>query len=74
MKQFGFEKTKLFRALKDKGIRILEKGIQIASWKFEVFRFFAKGFESSKEGFELLEDDWATGKWIWIFETGIRIT
>ena len=29
MKQFDFEKTELFRALKDKGIRILEKGIRI---------------------------------------------
>ena len=26
----GFWKTELFRALKDKGIRILEKGIRIA--------------------------------------------
>ena len=30
MKQFGFEKTEPFRALKDKGIRILEKKIRIA--------------------------------------------
>ena len=30
MKQLGFEENESFRALKDKGIRILEKGIRIA--------------------------------------------
>ena len=29
-----FEENEPFRALKDKGIRILEKGIRIAYWKF----------------------------------------
>ena len=35
-----FEENKLFRALKDKGIRILEKGIRIAYWKFWNFLDF----------------------------------
>ena len=69
-----FWKTEPFRALKDKGIRIFEKRIRIAYWKFWNFRLFAKGFESSKEGFKSLEDNWATGKWIRILEIEIRIT
>ena len=64
MKQFGFEKTEPFRALKDKGIRILEKEIRIAYEIFWDFRLSAKGFESSKEGFESFENILTTGNWI----------
>ena len=40
---------------------------------FEIFRLSAKGFESSKEGFESLENVLAIGKWIRISQRGIRI-
>ena len=40
MKQLGFEETESFHALKDKEIRILEKGIRIAYWKFWNFLDF----------------------------------
>ena len=57
MKQLGFEKTEPFRALKDKRIRILKTGFESLIDNFEIFRLFAKGFESSKKGFESLEDN-----------------
>ena len=37
MEQLGFWVTEAFRALKDRGIRILEKGIRIAYVKFWKF-------------------------------------
>ena len=68
-----FWKIEPLRALKDKGIRIIEKGIRIAYEIFWDFRLYAKGFESLKKEFESLEDVLATGNWIRILERGIRI-
>ena len=63
MKQLGFfEENESFRALKDKGIRILEKGIRITYWKFWNFLDFLQRDSNRLKTIKLLENEFESLK------------